>query len=1005
MSKTDIHHSIRTQLFRSGLRSVFALALLVSSFLTRPNMAARDFSRDLPRIPSHEPNDVLSTFEHHPDFKLELVASEPLVHDPVAVDFDQWGRMFVVEMRGYSEDSELNKGRVVRLTDLDGDGIYDERKVFIDKLSWPTAVFCYGDDILVGVAPDILYCRDRDKDGVVDDIEKLYTGFPRNNVQGLLNSFSWGLDNRIHGSASGNGGLIQTLKVKNRAAVKVRGMDFAIDPRTWEFEATSGGGQHGLSFDDWGNKFVSQNSDHIQMVMYDARYLKRNPNLAAPGARLSIAADGPQAEVFRISPVEPWRTIRTRLRVEGDVPGPIEGGGRASGYFTGSTGVTIYRGDQWPVEYKGQAFIGDVGSNIVHRKLLHRQGVRLVATRASPGKEFVASRDIWFRPAQFANTPDGVLYILDVYREVIEHPDSLPPDIKKHLDLTSGRDRGRIYRVIPNGFHQPEIAVPGEMNSEELVQLLEHPNAWHREMASRILFRKQDRTVVENLRGLASGSRSPLGRMHAAYALAGLDALNEEVLAGLLRDQHPRVREHAVRLSEPFLANAGIRDLIHACARDDDIRVRYQTAFTLGEFDDSRNSAALVALLKDGKNDSWVRMAVLSSSHGHVETLFHELWMDPAFASGEKGLAILEEMARQIAREGDDSLVLVVKQLAHSPSPESTPGKVGAVLTGLSVGLGRSGMAFRSKLEAAAPDEDISGLIGAVVKPAMKNALKTALEDRERVSAINSLRIGGWDTVSPMLKGLVHAGETRDIQRAALRTLTEFRRKDMGEELIDLWRRTSVDVRGLILNSLLSRVDWTNSLLDAIEKGLFQTSHLDALQRQRLRLHSNSSIRMRARQMLGETNPDRQAVVETYQASLSMKGDRGRGKLIFVDKCSKCHRLENEGHEIGPNLATVKQRGMGTVLLQLLDPNREINPEFVNFIITKKNGEQFSGIIKSESPTGIELALGAGERELIQRSDIEELRPSGISMMPEQLEVDLDVKAMSDLLAYIEGVN
>lgn len=1002
MKEMNIHNSRRNHLLQSAVRSVLALALLVSSFLSRPAIAERDFRKDLPRIPAHEPNEVLSTFEHHPDFKLELVASEPLVHDPVAVDFDQWGRMFVVEMRGYSEDGELNIGRVVRLTDIDRDGFYDERKVFIDNLSWPTAVFCYGDDIIVGVAPDILYCRDTDRDGVVDEIERLYTGFPRNNVQGLLNSFSWGLDNRIHGSASGNGGVIENLKVKDRPSVKVKGMDFAIDPQTWEFEATSGGAQHGLSFDDWGNKFVSQNSDHIQMVMYEARYLQRNPNLAAPGARLSIAADGPQAEVFRISPVEPWRTIRTRLRVDGDVPGPIEGGGRAAGYFTGSTGITIYRGDQWPDQYKGQAFVGDVGSNIVHRKRLHRQGVRFVATRATPGKEFVASKDIWFRPAQFANSPDGVLYILDVYREVIEHPDSLPPVIKKHLDLTSGRDRGRIYRVIPNDFQQPEVPVPGEMNSEELVQLLEHPNAWHREMASRILFRKQDKTIIKNLRELANSSDSPLGRMHAAYALAGLDALDEKVLTGLLKDTHPRVREHAVRLSESFTSNARIRDLIHECAKDDDIRVRYQTAFTLGEFDDVRNPAALVSLLKDDKNDSWVRMAVLSSAHGQIHNLFHQLWRDPAFVSGEKGLLILEELAQQIAREGDESLAFVVKQLADSP--DAMKGKVGVVLTGLSVGLGRSGGAFRTKLHGVAPDEDVSGLIGDVVKPALEISRNRALEDLERIPAIKSLRIGDWDTVSPLLKGLVHSGESRHIQRTALRTLTDFRKKTMGEELIGLWRSTSIEVRGLILNSLLSRIDWTNSLLDAIDKGMFHASHLDALQRQRLRLHSNSSIRLRARSMIGQTNRDRQAVVEAYQVSLSMKGDRIKGKSIFVDKCSKCHRLENEGYEIGPNLAAVKNRGMDTVLLQLLDPNREINPEFVNFIVTKKNGETFSGIIKSESPSAIELALGAGERELILRSDIQELRPSGISMMPEQLEVDLDVKAMSDLLAYIEGL-
>ena len=181
---------------------------------------------------------------------------------------------------------------------------------------------------------------------------------------------------------------------------------------------------------------------------------------------MSIAADGPQAEVFRTSPVEPWRIVRTRLRVAGAVPGPIEGGGRAAGYFTGATGATIYRGDAWPAEYRGQAFIGDVGSNIVHRKTLSADGVLLVANRADEGSEFVASTDIWFRPAQFANAPDGTLYIIDVYREVIEHPASLPPVIKKHLDLTSGRDRGRIYRIVPEGFQAAAAAAT------------ERPRAW-----------------------------------------------------------------------------------------------------------------------------------------------------------------------------------------------------------------------------------------------------------------------------------------------------------------------------------------------------------------------------------------------------------------------------------------------------------------------------------------------------------------------------------------------
>ena len=183
--------------------------------------------------------------------------------------------------------------------------------------------------------------------------------------------------------------------------------------------------------------------------MYEDRYVARNPFSRRPAARVSIAADGPQAEVFRTSPVEPWRIVRTRLRVTGAVKGAVEGGGRAAGYFTGAGGVTIYRGDALPAEWKGIAIVGDVGSNLVHRKRLEPNGLEFIGRRIDEKSEFVSSTDIWFRPAQYANAPDGTLYIIDIYREVIEHPASIPPMIKKHLDLTAGRDRGRIYRVIP----------------------------------------------------------------------------------------------------------------------------------------------------------------------------------------------------------------------------------------------------------------------------------------------------------------------------------------------------------------------------------------------------------------------------------------------------------------------------------------------------------------------------------------------------------------------------
>jgi putative membrane-bound dehydrogenase-like protein len=339
-------------------------------------------------------------------------------------------------MRDYSERRDERLGRIRLLEDTDGDGRFDKSTVFADDLPWPTAVICYDGGVFVGATPDIFFLKDTNGDGVADVREVVFTGFgngvARLNVQQLFNSFTWGLDNRIHGANGGNGGSITSLKHPETKPLELRGRDFSFDPRSLTMRAESGGGQYGLSFDDRGRKFICSNSSHIRAVMYEDRYAARNPYFPMPPPSLDIAVDGPAAEVYRISPDEPWRVIRTQWRVAGLVPGPIEGGGRPSGYFTGATGITIYRGDAWPEEFRGDAFIADCGSNLVHRKKVYPEGVGLKAERPNEEQkvEFLASRDNWFRPVQMANAPDGNLYIIDMYREVIEHPWSLPQSIK-----------------------------------------------------------------------------------------------------------------------------------------------------------------------------------------------------------------------------------------------------------------------------------------------------------------------------------------------------------------------------------------------------------------------------------------------------------------------------------------------------------------------------------------------------------------------------------------------
>ena len=620
-----------TGLFCSGLRATAA----------EPSIS----QTDLPRTAPTPATNAISTFQVRPGIRVELVAAEPLVADPIAMCFDEDSRLFVVEMRDYSERRDERLGRIRMLEDTNEDGVMDKSTIFAEDLPWPTALIYYNGGLFVGATPDILYLKDTDEDGKADQRQVIFTGFgsgaKRLNVQQLLNSFTWGLDNRIHGANGGNSGIIITKAGDGVPPLELGSSDFSFNPRTFEIRRENGGGQYGLTFDSAGRKFVCSNSAHIRQVMYDYGSVLPDMQYPLPSAALDIPVDGASGPVYRISPEEPWRVIRTKWRVAGLVPGPIEGGGRASGYFTSATGVTIYRGTALGPDFLGDAFIADVGSNLIHRKKLRSNGVPFQAERASDEQtsEFIASRDLWFRPVAFANAPDGALYIADMYREVIEHPWSIPENMKKLIDLNSGNDRGRIYRVVSTNFTQPRLPKLSRASRTELVDLLNHPNGWHRDTASRLLyeeipanpFQKRNDPVpslvrrsgplgvnlLPKLRALVR-TNSASAQIHSLFALQGFDILLSGVnsvlpddLMAALASPYPEVREVAVRLIPRYGGGTTLADLTKLSS-DSSPRVRYQFAWSLAALD-LTNKAPLFRKLIANATDVWESHAIYAA--------------------------------------------------------------------------------------------------------------------------------------------------------------------------------------------------------------------------------------------------------------------------------------------------------------------------------------------------------------------------------------------------------
>lgn len=962
---------------------------------------ANDYARELPRLPPVPSDHAVETMKVAAGFRMELAAAEPDVHDPVAMAFDEDSRLYVVEMRGYSEQREERRGAVRVLEDADCDGRYERSTVLVDQLPWPTAVACWKGGAFVAVPPDIWYFKDTDGDGRADVREKAFTGFSHDNVQAMVNTFRWGLDNRIHGAASSGGGEMTRVGDGAGKPLRLRLRDFAFDPASLAFTATTEGGQHGMGFDDWGRKFACANSDHLKQVIYEERYLARNPWHAAPDSRVSIAADGTQPEVFRISPVEPWRILRTKLRLDGTLMQfRLEGGGRAAGYFTAATGVTIYRGDAWPAEHRGMAVVGDVGGNLIHRNRLEPNGVEFIGRRIDRESEFVASRDTWFRPVQFVNGPDGNLYVADMYREIIEHPWSFGDEIKPHLHLTSGRDRGRIYRIAHGGAAgRPRLPRLGAKASADLVPLLAHDNAWHRETAARLLYERQDRSVEPALRRLLKTSGRPLGRLHALYSLAGIGALRGADVAFALNDPHAGVRMHAVKLAEGFLAgDADLRRRLAGMTIDPDVAVRLQLAFALGELPAAGRVAPLTALARRDAGDRWIRAAVLTSLRDGGAEVLAALIADPAWRRGADARVLLRELSRMIARKNDsDEFGVLLGALAAISEEEVAL----SVVLGIREGIGSRSVA---SLDAA------SGHPGAirfhaVLNDALSVAAHSGLGLARRRDAVNLAGLLSYERAWPVLKGLLHGTEAEPLQLSVLDVVGRYRDEAVTREVVGVFGRLSPTLRVAAMDALFTRRERYPLILDAVERGELSPGDLNAVQIQRLCLAKDEREKARAIRLLSPgRESDRSGVIRYYRAALERAGDVGRGREVFRAACATCHRAEGVGNVVGPNPATFRNRGNEWMLVNILDPNREVNPEFANYTVTTRDGREVAGLITGESAGALTLTRADGGRETVLRRDLAGLNASRLSLMPEGLEQSVNQAAMADLLAYLNSL-
>ncbi len=960
-------------------------------------------SDELPRVPPTPAPQAAAKFELKDGYEIQLVAAEPQVADPIAIVFDEDGRAFVIEMHGYPEKRAGNLGRVRLLEDADGEGRFDKHSVYADGLSWPSAIFPWDGGVFVGAVPDLWYFKDTDGDGKADLKKKLFTGFiagpkERDIAPRCFNSMTWGPDNRIHVASSMNGGLVRPADDPTAEPLDLRRRDFSFDPRKLDLRPETGTGQYGLTFNARGRKFVCKNSNHIQALMYEERYVGLNRHYSLPAAKVDIGVDGPAAEVFRISGDEPWRILRMRWRIEGTYAGGVEKGGKVSGYFTSACGITIYNGDAMP-ELIDNAFIAAPANNIVHRKRIREEGVALVAERPADerDREFLASRDQWFRPVKFANAPDGALYVVDMYREIIEVAHAIPDSIKERVDVYSGTDRGRIWRIAPKGFQRRPKPRLGEMSPEELVRTLAHPNGWHRETAARLLLERDARSVVPQLSDLSANSDSPAGRLRALGVLDSFGAITTGQILNALSDSSPALRERAIVLAEPRFADMLVKDRQAietrlkelSAASDTDSFVRFRIALAMGKLRPFSQGEILTNIISHDPDSEWMRHAVLNSLNydGYVGQCFRAVApdSDPAF----------NEFRRQLTRligviNSHPEVENVLRFVAGSTNAAVAFETAAALADGL------------RQADSSLERVDGQGRIAALFAKARESVVDRAAGAADRIAAT---RLLGWaksEAAMEALLPLLDGREPQALQLAALDSLARFSEARIGEALVDKWPTLTPRLRSETIRTLLRRSTFTHALLDGLREGVIRRADLSSTQIRFLRNHRSKNVRAAALRTL-ESPPVRQRaeIIDSFRPALELKGNVRRGSAVFLERCASCHKLNDLGHNVGPDLATIKNAGREELLTHIIDPNREVDPNYVNYTVELKDGESALGIVVSESADSVTLKQPFGVETVIRRADMLSMKSDGKSAMPEGLELELSHERMADLIEYL----
>lgn len=936
-------------------------------------------------------------------YQVDLLAGEPMIQDPVNIAFGIDGSVWIVEMSDYPLGVE-GGGQVKLLRDTDADGRLDRATQFLTGLSYPTSVHPWRDGVLVIAAPNVLFAKDTNGDGVADEQKVMLSGIAAANPQHRANGFEIGLDGRIH-FATGDG-TRELLSHVNGQTHEVRQRDVAWNPDTGEIEVfVTAQTQFMTARDAFGNWFGNNNYQPMFQYVFESKEVAGKTLETGIINHLLTPGDAP--------PVYPRSKTSDRFN---DM--------YSRDRYTSACSSMIIRGPGlFPANTKNDSsnpvgLVCEPVHNLVARIQLNPKGAVFAAQRhpADEKFDFLASTDPWARLVRAVNAPDGTVWFLDMYRRIIEHPEWIPTAWQQRVDLRAGAGLGRIYRVFHRDFTPAPIK---DLRKEDPVVLLQSPIGAVRDMATQAIVTDQYAAEVmsqlpDRLRAALLKPQSPEVTASLLGVLAGKKWLQDADLVTVLESSSdPQLNRWALKLARRIEAPSQplVKAISNIPGRELGAAVDLQWLISIQSWPSYPAEVGLTEILTHGTPDRWLSAALNMNNTPKTAEPVLRMMLKVADANA-KSLTGLQEQLSTVRK----LLLLMPADVREKLVLETLPADAAKKYANQSAWSPSQALLLAAARDAF-ESETAKQQYALAVERAVEQLLQSTQFKSDSIDNTPSQQTSQpqWlgmligNQLLPVareveiLKQLLRAGD--ESAKLAVERSRFVSSDDVATELLKAWKGLQSPEQSTAAGILISRPTWRVKMVEALERGEVKASQLPAAVIQSLISQSDRNLRSRSIAVFGQPSP-RQSIVSEYMKQMpnpNTDGDSLAGEKLYRDHCAVCHTSQNGKPSIGPAIDNLAHWNNGQWIIAVMDPNQAIEEKYKQTTILTKDDQVFSGLLLESGDDELRIVGSDGNRRTVAVSEVQQQKRSDTSLMPEGFESKLSPQQLADLVKYLKS--